>query len=446
MPSRGPAPELRWRGATLRTGRFRGPFRFSEENWDPDFGPRHYNKRSPRWVRLWLPVIVSLVVQIPWVFFTPHSGARPVLTDRTPTELVLHLLLALIGPVALILARRFPGPVVVVVAIAASIDVLVADQTDGPPYIAFAFAIGSAIVRGARVWAWSAIAGSWLLTLILSWTLGITWQPWRVVGISLGILILVGAAEGIRTGSERRAQFRRTLENRRQAEVQAERVRIARELHDVLAHSLSQINVQAGVGLHLIEKQPQKAAEALASIKSTSKTALDEVRSVLGILRAEGGADPSAPLVPEPDLSRLDGLAASLASQGVDVSIGNRVTDVDGPTQLAMYRIVQESLTNVVRHAHATSATVDLDEDAGGYRVAIVDNGAAVRESGAREYASEKSGGRGLLGMRERAELLGGSLEAGPRESGGFSVIAHIPRRDSGSPVVPSEQSESDTP
>jgi len=433
----------------MRTGRFRRPFGsgnagWNTDHWDLDVGPRHFNKRSPRWVRLWLPVIVSLLVQLPWVFFVPHSGQRPTFTDRTPTELAFHLALALVGPVALIFARRFPGPVVAVVALAASIDLIAADQTDGPPYIAFAFAIGAAIVRGARVWAWSAIAGSWLLTLVLSLTLGITWQPWRVVGISLGILILVAAAEGIRTGSERRAQFRRTLENRRQAEVQAERVRIARELHDVLAHSLSQINVQAGVGLHLIEKQPQKAAEALASIKSTSKTALDEVRSVLGILRAEGGADPSAPLVPEPDLSRLDGLAASVTSQGVEVAIGNRLTDVPGPTQLAMYRIVQESLTNVVRHAHATKAAVDLDEDVKGYRIAVVDNGTGSRESVVREHAGAESGGRGLLGMRERAELLGGSLEAGPRDSGGFAVGAHIPRRET-SPGT-SAQPESDLP
>jgi len=443
MPSRGPSPELRWRGVSLRERRFRrgwppgGP-----DHWDPDFEPRWRESRAPAWVRVWLPVIISFFVQVPAVFVQVHTGRRLTFSTDTPLELVLHLSIALVGPVALIFARRFPGPVVVIVALAASADLLLADQTDGPPYIAFAFAIGAAIVRGARVWAWSAIAGSWILTLVLSGTLGISWQPWRVVGISLGILILVAAAEGIRTGADRRAQFRRSLANRRQAEVQAERVRIARELHDVLAHSLSQINVQAGVGLHLIDKQPDKAAEALASIKLTSKTALDEVRSVLGILRAEGGADPSAPLVPEPDLSRLDGLAASLTSQGVDVTIGNRLRDVPAPVQLAMYRIVQESLTNVVRHAHATSASVDLDQDAREYRVAIIDNGSGAREPSARDSAADEPGGRGLLGMRERAELLGGRLEAGPRESGGFAVIAHIPRREA--PV--SIQPESDTP
>jgi signal transduction histidine kinase len=186
----------------------------------------------------------------------------------------------------------------------------------------------------------------------------------------------------------------------------------------VLAHSLSQINVQAGVGLHLMESQPQKAADALASIKLTSKTALDEVRSVLGILRS--GANPDAPLVPEPDLSRLAGLAASITEQGVTVTLDNRL-DAPPPAaiQLAIYRIVQESLTNVLRHAHATKTTVTLSNDDGEYVVRIADNGSAT------PLASES--GRGLLGMRERAELLGGRFSAGPRKLGGFEVIAVIP-------------------
>ena len=132
----------------------------------------------------------------------------------------------------------------------------------------------------------------------------------------------------------------------------------------MLAHSLSQINVQAGVGLHLMDKQPQQAAAALASIKEVSKTALDEVRSVLGILRSEDGADPGAPLVPEPDLSRLPGLAASVTAQGVTVELQNSLTaPPPAAAQLAIYRIVQESLTNVVRHAQATRATVSISAD-----------------------------------------------------------------------------------
>jgi signal transduction histidine kinase len=386
--------------------------------WDSELEARRFQRRSSAKFRLWFPVILSLLIQLPPVFVHWTNGRKAELVEwASPQQAVLAILVAAIGPLALIGARRFPGPVVAIVAVAASADLLLAGAEDGPPYIAFAFAIGAAIVRGARVWAWAVIAASWIGTLLVAFTLGLTWQPWRVVGISFGILLVVGLAEGIRTRGERYAVAMRAISARRQSEVQAERVRIARELHDVLAHSLSQINVQAGVGLHLIDKQPDKAADALASIKETSKAALDEVRSVLGILRSEAGAD--APLVPEPDLSRLAGLAASVIAQGVDVVLTNRLENVPKPTQLALYRIVQESLTNVVRHAEASRATVELSEEGGSCVVVVTDNGKGA--SGAAEPA-----GRGLLGMHERAELLGGTLEAGP-VAGGFRVRATIP-------------------
>jgi signal transduction histidine kinase len=393
--------------------------------WDPDRAPGRFSGRSPRWVRLWIPVIISLLVQVPSVFVQWHAGSRPSPSTAELADLLPALGLALAGPLALIGARRFPGPVVAIVGIAASADLILAGSTDGPPYISYAFAIGAAIVRGARLWAWISIAITWVATISLASILGIEWQPLRIAGITVGILLVVGAAEGVRTRSERLEQYRRAIATRRQSEVQAERVRIARELHDVLAHSLSQINVQAGVGLHLMDKQPDKAADALASIKETSKTALDEVRAVLGILRAEGGADPAAPLVPEPDLSRLAGLAASVTSQGVEVALDNRLGAVPQATALAIYRIVQESLTNVVRHARATAATVELGERDGSFVVVVTDNG-----TGTASASEPGTGGRGLLGMHERAELLGGTLTAGPRPGGGFSVAATLPKKE----------------
>ena len=390
---------------------------WQREWWDSEIEARQFQRRSSASFRLWFPVLLSLLIQVPPVLLDWSFGRRPTLVHwESPQQAALTIFIAVVGPLALIGARRFPGPVVAIVAVAASADLLLAGAQDGPPYIAFAFAIGSAIVRGARVWAWAAIAASWVGTLVVAFVLPLTLQPWRVVGISLGILFVVALAESIRTRGDRFAEARARLRARRQSEVQAERVRIARELHDVLAHSLSQINVQAGVGLHLIDKQPEKAADALASIKETSKTALDEVRSVLGILRSEAGAD--APLVPEPDLSRLEGLAASVIAQGVDVVLTNALTDVPKPTQLALYRIVQESLTNVVRHAEASRATVDLAIEKGSYVVTVTDNGKGAGGS--------SEGGRGLLGMRERAELLGGKLEAGT-VAGGFRVRATIP-------------------
>ena len=384
-------------------------------------GPTPPEWRMPRWASLWIPVIVSFLVQV------PVAIAFTRLFHLTQTQGLISIGIALLGPLALIGARRFPGPVVALTAIGASLD-LIFNEHPGPPYIALAFGIVSAIVRNARIWAWISIAVAWVATIAVALALGDDrFTAGRIAGTTLGILIVVGIGEGIRGRRDRMAEFRRRVSQRRQTEVQAERVRIARELHDVLAHSLSQINVQAGVGLHLMDKQPDKAKEALASIKETSKTALDEVRTVLGVLRAEGGADPNAPLVPEPDLSRLPGLAASLTAQGIDVRLDDRLSadQVPKPVQLALYRIAQESLTNITRHAEGvTRATISLSRRDGVYRLEVRDDGRSV---GAGVATASESGGRGLLGMRERAELLGGHLTAGPAAGGGFEVVAELP-------------------
>jgi signal transduction histidine kinase len=368
--------------------------------------------------RLVIPVIASLIVQLPPALY---FALRPPLHL---SQLALTVLaLAVFGPLALLAARRFPGPVVAVVTAAACADFLLSDPQMSAPYLALAFAIGGAVARGARVWAWASVGIGWSATLALGLALGYDWRPARIAVTTIGILIVFGLGEGLRTRGENFEKYRRAVQQRRQTEVQAERVRIARELHDVLAHSLSQINVQASVGLHLMDKQPEKAAEALASIKETSKTALDEVRSVLGVLRAENGEDPDAPLVPEPDLSRLVGLAASVTSQGVEVTLDNELQDAPKAVQLAVYRIVQESLTNVVRHARATTATVSVRADGGDVVVEIADNGTGIPEAGA-------DSGRGLLGMRERAELLGGTLNTANGAAGGLVVTARIPLRE----------------
>jgi signal transduction histidine kinase len=384
--------------------------------WAADGGVPPRWTRPPRWPGLWIPAIVSLIIQVPPLFFPQRFGIRVDAVNR-PGELAFAIAIMAIGPLALLAARRFPGPVIAIVAAASAVAMLYGGE-DWPPYISLGFAIIAAIVRGARVWAWISVATAWVTTLTVALAAGVTWHPLRIAGITLGILIVFGIGEAIRGRREHFEEFRRLASERRLSAEQAERMRLARELHDVLAHSLSQINVQAGVGLHLMESQPQKAADALASIKLTSKTALDEVRSVLGILRS--GANPDAPLVPEPDLSRLAGLAASITEQGVTVTLDNRL-DAPPPAaiQLAIYRIVQESLTNVLRHAHATKTTVTLSNDDGEYVVRIADNGSAT------PLASES--GRGLLGMRERAELLGGRFSAVPRKLGGFEVIAVIP-------------------
>jgi signal transduction histidine kinase len=370
--------------------------------------------RMSRRARLLIPVALALALQLPAALYW---------LVRAPTDTSgISVGLAIIGPLALLLRRRFPGPVVAFVAAAACADFILAHEMQGPPYVALLFAIILSIAHGARAWAWISVGVLWVSTVAVGLALGVQWHPASIAITTLGILITFGIGEALRNRNEHFDKIRATVAQRKQTEVQAERVRIARELHDVLAHSLSQINVQAGVGLHLMEKHPEKASEALASIKETSKTALDEVRSVLGVLRAEDGQDPSAPLVPEPDLSRLPGLVASVTSQGVDVTLTNSLADVPKAVQLALYRIAQESLTNVVRHAKATHATVDLRLDGTDYVVEVADDGTGL--------VAESAGGRGLLGMRERAELLGGTLATGSSPTGGTLVTARIPVKE----------------
>jgi signal transduction histidine kinase len=199
-----------------------------------------------------------------------------------------------------------------------------------------------------------------------------------------------------------------------------ERLRIARELHDVLAHSISVINVQAGVGLALLDSDPEQARTALTTIKEASKEALGEVRQVLDTLRTPG----EAPRAPAPGLDRLPELVEQAASAGLTVAIENAggLPRLSPGTDLAAFRIVQEALTNVVRHSGSRHARVRLEFARGTLRLRIDDDGPATG-------AEAGGSGNGLAGMRERAVALGGTIEAGARDDGGFRVLAVLPLR-----------------
>jgi signal transduction histidine kinase len=210
----------------------------------------------------------------------------------------------------------------------------------------------------------------------------------------------------------------RAEEDRRRAG--EERLRIARELHDVLAHNISLINVQAGVALHLMDEQPGQSRTALVAIKQASNDALRELRSVLDILRQ--GSD--APRSPTSGLDSLDGLVANAAAAGLEVR--SRVEGTPRPlpagVDLAAFRIVQEALTNVTRHAgRPATATVLVAYGDHDLTVQVDDDGEGV------DRAHPNGGGNGIRGMRERAATLGGELTAGPRPGGGFRVSAQLP-------------------
>jgi signal transduction histidine kinase len=412
----------------------------------PAVGGRPYAERMPHpapdrrrsALRVWIPVVVSLIVQL--VTTTAvigisaarwHAQQRPMRSPVNPLlDLAAHpvppwvpavlLPLALAGPALLLAMRRRPGPALAGVTVAAMAGtVLCAAQSYGAPfYVSVLFGAAGASYLRLRAWAWCC-AGAYWLTFAAAFLLtgNVVQLSWLVPLTLLSIGALIGPEFG-RNRQEARARQLRDAEARRAEEAQAERVRIARELHDVLAHSLSQINVQASVGLHLFDSQPGKAAEALANVKDTSKQALDEVREVLGMLRGD-----EAPLAPGHDLAGIRELVDGARAQGLDATMGYEVPDaarIAAATQQAAYRIVQEALTNVTKHARARRVEVAVAVAGERLRVRVADDGVGAA-------AAASPDGRGLLGMRERAELLGGGFSAQPRPAGGFEVTAELP-------------------
>lgn len=373
--------------------------------------PHGWNGRRGPGAR-WFPVVLSVLVQLPGVFIAAHQSA----TD--PWTLVA-VLVAFASSFLLLAARAYPGPVVVAVAVLCTPAIAL---TTGPPLAAvpLAFAVVGAVVRSARVWAWWTVAG-----IAVAGPVGallLVGRPEAVIRpliIALVLTLLVGVGEAIRGRRERYREVSRQIAARRESAAEAERLRIARELHDVLAHSLSQISVQAGVGLHLFDSRPDKARESLEAIKSVSSQALEEVRGVLGFLRTD--TDPAA-RAPEPDLARIPLLVETYRRAGLDVRYDDALaSEPSAATQLALYRIVQESLTNIGRHAQARTVLIRLAEDAGGYVLTVADDG--------RGLPAGESAGKGMIGMRERAELLGGRFATHETEGGGLTVEARIPRR-----------------
>jgi signal transduction histidine kinase len=298
----------------------------------------------------------------------------------------------------------------------------------GPIWFSLIVALFSAIKYGYR---WAAVAS------VVAGYVSFLWFPPLVgphkgpsvadaFGLAAWLLVLLFAGEAIRARSQRVAALARSREEEARRQVSDERLRIARELHDVVAHNISLINVQAATALHLIERQPERARDALATIKEVSKEALVELRSVLGVLRQ---VDEDLPRTPAPTLGRLDELIARTSQAGIEVRLDRRgpMEGLSSPVDQAAYRITQEALTNVARHSGAARATVRIVRADGGLVVEVEDDGHGSAGSPA---SSASGGGNGIAGMRERARALGGNLQAGPRVGGGYRVRAWLPLPD----------------
>jgi signal transduction histidine kinase len=328
-------------------------------------------------------------------------------------------LLLVVGPVSLAFWRRWPVAALWV-AFAATLTPSGAWSANLSLIVAFFLTATS----GHRYAAWVVIAVGYLSS---AWLAPLAFGN-RVVSLAFALAlagwlaVLAIAAEVVRLRRERAAAARsaRAVDaRRRQSE---ERLQMARELHDVIGHNISLINVQAGVGFDLMDTQPEAARAALAAIKTASKEALNELRAMLAALRQ---AEDDAPRAPAPGLDRLDDLVELTRAAGITVvvqTVGG-CQALPAAVDLAAYRIVQESLTNVARHAGPATATVRFIYRTDGLDIEISDDGQAAMAAG----SCLPGTGSGIAGMRERAVALGGRLIAGPRAGRGFTVAVHLP-------------------
>jgi signal transduction histidine kinase len=261
-------------------------------------------------------------------------------------------------------------------------------------------------VGDRRVWRWEELPG-----VLLAWLALLLVPLW------------VGVVARARRG-------RTAEEARRRAD--DERLRVARELHDVVSHSIAMINFRAGVALHVLDRRPEQTREALAAIRQASAGAMQELRATVGVLRQPAGGERSQAAVPS--LAQLDELVAGVARGGppVRVVVDGAPAELPPAVDLAAYRVVQESLTNVVRHAGPATATVRVAYRAADVVVEVSDDGGSAPAPlwGSPGPSGPDGGGHGIAGMRERVAALGGELRAGPRPQGGFQVWARLPLVD----------------
>jgi signal transduction histidine kinase len=331
---------------------------------------------------------------------------------------VAWILLA-VGPVALVARYRHP----IAMAWLASAAALAPSPLPFG-YLSLVVALFAAVRSGHQRAAWTVLAAVYVAAL---WLAPLAWgrpaaRPVTALLIGAWLAVLVATAEVVLLRRERRAQDRSVMELDARHRSDEERLRMARELHDVIGHNISLINIQAGVGLDLMDADPAQARAALAAVRTVSGQALGELRAMLSALRE---SDEEAPRTPAPGLGRLPELISLTSVAGLDVTTGvsGRRRALPAAVDLAAYRIVQESLTNVARHAGPTSATVLLTYGEDDLCIEVTDDGCAASRHSARA-------GTGIPGMCERARALGGQLEAGPLPGRGFRVRARLPLGD----------------
>lgn len=335
-----------------------------------------------------LPVVVAVIQVV-----GTHFAARRFGESLSWAAFVLLLA----GPALLLLRRRMPGPMVAGIS-AVTVGYVAAGFPWGPFALSFALGLVLAVLAGARWWAWGSAAVAGLGFLLAAMQHG---QSTRVFFVLVWLIVILLVGELVRSARTRRDEYRKAAAERARHRRDEERLVLARDIHDVVAHSLSMINVQASVALHLAkhDKDPGLMYEALENIKAGSKEALVEVREVLAVLRQD------APRVPSQRLEQLGELIQRVRGANLSITFAPPPLPapdwIDERVENILYRIVQESLTNVVRHAQAKNVTVAVELDAEHAAVAITDDGVGMAT------ATE---GNGISGMRERLGAHGGTL------------------------------------
>jgi len=348
--------------------------------------------------------------------------------DERGLDAVAYACLVVAGS-SLALRKRLPA--VVVLMASAAVGVYAArDYAGGPIWVVPLFAVYSVAGCWPRRRTVPVVALALLTVLVPGLVFGrsgdrpgliaLVYVGWAAAAMLLG--------EAARARHERMAALderARYLDQSREQEarrlVTEERLRIARDVHDVVAHALASIALQAGVGNRLAARDPREARDALARIRRASTDALGELRAVLDLLRSE---DTAEPLDRTPALANLDRLVSDAGGNGLEVRVDvrGRRRPLPAVVELAAYRILQESLTNVIRHAASTTATVTLTYVDSRLELEVLDQGGG-------STSTDVQGGHGIRGMRERAAAVGGRLEAAPRPQGGFRVWAQLPSR-----------------
>jgi signal transduction histidine kinase len=357
----------------------------------------------------WVSALAIAVFQVVGTF-----GASDNQPERHAID-ALAVVLVLIGPVALAVRQRWP--LLAVAVAAASADVYIAlGYPYGPIFFGVAVALFNAVQAGHRRTTWALAAAGYGGYVVATFLDPSTDGPGalHLVAAAGWLAVVLAVSEVARTRRAAVAEAEQAEHQERQRRRSEQRLVLAQELHDVLAHHISLINVQAGVALHLIDEQPEQARPALTNIKAASSEALHQLRAALDLLRR--GED--APRAPSPVLADLDALVAGVRAGGLDVRLehDDPAPPLPAAVELAAYRIVQEALTNVTRHARARHVNVRLDY-ADGVRIEVSDDG----------VGGAVHPGNGIVGMQERAAALGGRADADAGPEGGFRVVAHLP-------------------